>query len=161
MSLESCIAGTSHALSERCELVDAVSVCHSLPSHGSHPTNDTQVAGWHDDDLVGYAAKHKLAKQRTADTSTVSSGRSAQSRSEPRSRPYRGARWHAATLERFRAQQYNDSPMPGQRPEVDGNRLRPTLSGRFNSLNPVRAAVDDEVPGQGLEDAREDPERAG
>ena len=25
----------------------------------------------HDDDLVGYAAKHKLAKQRTADTSTV------------------------------------------------------------------------------------------
>ena len=64
------------------------------------------------------------------------------SHENPTGRPSISPEGHAATLERFRAQQYNDSPMPGQRPEVDGNRLRPTLSGRFNSLNPVRAAVD-------------------
>ena len=64
------------------------------------------------------------------------------SHENPTGRPSISPEGHAATLERFRAQQYNDSPMPGQRPEGDGNRLRPTLSGRFNSLNPVRAAVD-------------------
>ena len=52
------------------------------------------------------------------------------------------AEGHVATLERFRAQQYNDSPMPGRGSSLDGPRPGARLSGRFNSLNPVRAAVD-------------------
>ena len=97
---------------------------------------------WHVRETKGFGSLASESRTRAAEESGKSraaAGTAAAATRCPRASMSPRAR---ATLERFRAQQYNDSPMPGRGSSLDGSRPGASLSGRFNSLNPVRAAVD-------------------